>query len=76
MMIVVWGFVVVLEGRAAIQQLQSVAEEFEKGKLEIATTADVQVAGVQGECHFITQIHRIVYQMRFTTKFVSVKSQR
>ena len=39
----------VLEGRAAIQQLQSVAEEFEKGKLEIATTADVQVAGVEGE---------------------------
>ena len=46
-----------LEVRAAIQQLQSVAEEFEKGKLEIATTADVQVAGVEGECHFINQVH-------------------
>ena len=50
-------FVVVLEGRAAIQQLQSIAEEFEKGKLDIATTADVQVAGVEGECRFINQVH-------------------
>ena len=47
----------VLEGRAAIQHLQSVAEEFEKGKLEIITTADVRVAGVEGECHFINQVH-------------------
>ena len=57
MMIGLFVFAVVLEGRAAIQQLQSVAEEFEKGKLEIATTADVQVAGVEGECHFINQVH-------------------
>ena len=42
-------FVVVQDGRAAMQQLQCVAEEFEKGKLEIATTADVRV---EGECHF------------------------
>ena len=38
----------VQEGRSAIQQLQSVAEQFEKGKLEIATTADVRVTGVEG----------------------------
>ena len=38
-------FAVVQEGRAAIQQLQSVAEEFEKGKLKIAATADVRVEG-------------------------------
>ena len=44
--------VVVLEGRAAIQQLQSVAEEFEKGNLDIATTADVHV---EGECHLFSQ---------------------
>ena len=43
----------VLDGRAAIQQLQSVAEEFDKGKWEISTTANLQVAGVRGECHFI-----------------------
>ena len=42
-------FVVVQAGRAAIQQLQSVAEEFKRGKLEIATTAYVRVAGVDGE---------------------------
>ena len=47
----------VQDGRAAIQQLQSVAEEFENGKLEIATTANMQVAGVEGECHFINQVH-------------------
>ena len=46
-------FVVVQEGRVVIQELQSVAEEFKKGKLKVATTAVVQVSGVEGECHCI-----------------------
>ena len=47
--------IVVQEGRAAIQQLQSIAEEFENGKLDIATTADVQVEGVEGESHCVSK---------------------
>ena len=42
------AFAVVQEGCVAMQQLLSVVEELEKGKWEIAATADVRV---EGECH-------------------------
>ena len=38
-----------MDGRSAITRLQEIAKEFEQGKLDLATNADVQVLGVEGE---------------------------
>ena len=41
--------VVIQDGRSAIEQLQSIAAEFDKGKLDVAKNSDVKVAGQEGE---------------------------
>ena len=55
------------EGRAAIQLLQSIAEQFEKGKLKIAATADVQVAGVDRKCHLY--LHRLINSLEMSNSY-------
>ena len=49
--------VVIMDGRSAITRLQEIAKEFEQGKLDLVTNADVSVAGVEGERVF--QQHRV-----------------
>ena len=39
-----------MDGRSAITRLQEIAVDFQQGKLHLATNANVNVAGVQGEC--------------------------
>ena len=41
--------VVIMDGRSAITRLQEIAKEFEQGKLDLATNADVKVTSGGGE---------------------------
>ena len=38
-----------MDGHSAITQLQEISKEFKQGKLDLATNADVQVLGMEGE---------------------------
>lgn len=41
------------DGRSCIEQLQTIASEFDKDKLDIITNSDVKIVGKEGEWHYL-----------------------